>query len=46
MSDKLVAFRNPFPDVVPALAGYTDDVLFGEVWKQPAFVRATAGSSP
>jgi hypothetical protein len=25
------AARNPFPDIAPALAGYTDDVLFGEV---------------
>jgi 4-carboxymuconolactone decarboxylase len=35
MSDKPAAFRSPFADVAPALAGYTDDVLFGDVWKQP-----------
>jgi 4-carboxymuconolactone decarboxylase len=35
MSDKPTAFRSPFADVAPALAGYTDDVLFGDVWKQP-----------
>lgn len=33
MSDK--AFRSPFGDIAPALAGYTDDVLFGDVWKRP-----------
>ena len=26
---------NPFSDIAPALAGYTDDVLFGDVWKRP-----------
>jgi 4-carboxymuconolactone decarboxylase len=35
MSDKPAAFRSPFGDVAPALAGYTDDVLFGDVWKRP-----------
>ena len=32
MSDK--PFRSPFGDLAPALAGYTDDVLFGDVWKR------------
>ena len=27
--------RNPFADVAPALADYTDNVLFGDVWKRP-----------
>ncbi|HEX3653835.1 MAG TPA: carboxymuconolactone decarboxylase family protein [Rhizomicrobium sp.] len=27
--------RNPFADIAPALAGYTDQVLFGDVWKRP-----------
>src|SRR5579871_6456654 len=27
--------KSPFADVAPALAGYTDDVLFGDVWKRP-----------
>jgi 4-carboxymuconolactone decarboxylase len=27
--------RNPFADIAPALAGYTDTVLFGDVWKRP-----------
>jgi 4-carboxymuconolactone decarboxylase len=35
MSDKPAAFRSPFGDVAPALAVYTDDVLFGDVWKRP-----------
>ena len=26
---------NPFSDVAPALGAYTDDVLFGDVWKRP-----------
>jgi 4-carboxymuconolactone decarboxylase len=35
MSDK-PAFRSPFGDIAPALAAYTDDVLFGDLWKRPA----------
>jgi 4-carboxymuconolactone decarboxylase len=27
--------KSPFADVAPALAKYTDDVLFGDVWKRP-----------
>ena len=34
MSDK-PAFRSPFGDIAPALATYTDDVLFGDLWKRP-----------
>ena len=34
MTDK-PAHKNPFADIAPALAGYTDDVLFGDVWKRP-----------
>ena len=26
--------RNPFADIAPALSGYTDNVLFGDVWKR------------
>jgi 4-carboxymuconolactone decarboxylase len=26
---------NPFADIAPALAEYTDNVLFGDVWKRP-----------
>jgi 4-carboxymuconolactone decarboxylase len=28
-------FRSPFGDIAPGLAAYTDDVLFGDVWKRP-----------
>lgn len=34
MTDK-PAHKSPFADVAPALAKYTDDVLFGDVWKRP-----------
>jgi len=27
--------RNPFADIAPALGDYTDNVLFGDVWKRP-----------
>ncbi|WP_217544787.1 carboxymuconolactone decarboxylase family protein [Streptomyces sp. GbtcB6] len=27
--------RDLFGDVAPALAGYSEDVLFGQVWKSP-----------
>src|SRR5579871_1136728 len=27
--------KSPFADVAPALAAYTDTVLFGDVWKRP-----------
>jgi 4-carboxymuconolactone decarboxylase len=29
------ATPNPFADIAPALAGYTDNVLFGDVWMRP-----------
>jgi 4-carboxymuconolactone decarboxylase len=35
MSNQPTSFRSPFGDVAPALARYTDDVLFGDVWKRP-----------
>jgi 4-carboxymuconolactone decarboxylase len=35
MADQPVAPRNPFADIAPALADYTDKVLFGDVWKRP-----------
>jgi 4-carboxymuconolactone decarboxylase len=35
MPNEPVTPRNPFADIAPALAHYTDDVLFGEVWKRP-----------
>jgi 4-carboxymuconolactone decarboxylase len=27
--------RKLFGDIAPALAAYTDDILFGEVWRRP-----------
>ena len=35
MLDQPTAPRAPFADIAPALAAYTDDVLFGDVWKRP-----------
>jgi 4-carboxymuconolactone decarboxylase len=27
--------RSPYADIAPALAEYTDNLLFGDVWKRP-----------
>ncbi len=35
MSDEPTAARESFGDVAPALAEYTDKVLFGDVWRRP-----------
>lgn len=35
MSDAPTAARKSFGDIAPALAEYTDVVLFGDVWKRP-----------
>ena len=35
MTSENVAPRNPFADIAPALAEYTDKMLFGDVWKRP-----------
>jgi len=35
MSDHPPIHRSPFGDIAPALAAYTDDVLFGDVWQCP-----------
>jgi 4-carboxymuconolactone decarboxylase len=35
MNDKPAPIRAPFRDIAPALADYTDDVLFGDVWRRP-----------
>jgi 4-carboxymuconolactone decarboxylase len=35
MTEKPTAAREAFGDIAPALAAYTDDVLFGDVWKRP-----------
>src|SRR6266851_7875619 len=34
MTDK-PATKSPFADIAPALADYTDNVLFGDAWKRP-----------
>jgi|SRR5271157_5739040 len=35
MSDKPTAARQAFGRIAPALADYTDQVLFGDVWERP-----------
>lgn len=35
MADAPAPRRSPFGDIAPALAEYTDNVLFGDVWKRP-----------
>ena len=35
MADKPTAARQAFGDIAPALAEYTDEVLFGDVWERP-----------
>ncbi|QPC91821.1 carboxymuconolactone decarboxylase family protein [Mesorhizobium sp. INR15] len=35
MTDTPSAPKNPFSDIAPALGKYTDEVLFGDVWKRP-----------
>lgn len=35
MTDQPAAPRSPFADIAPALAEYTDKMLFGDVWKRP-----------
>jgi 4-carboxymuconolactone decarboxylase len=35
MPKDLTAARSPYGDIAPALADYTDRVLFGDVWERP-----------
>lgn len=35
MTDSPAPRRSPFGDIAPALGDYTDNVLFGDVWKRP-----------
>ncbi|HUO80253.1 MAG TPA: carboxymuconolactone decarboxylase family protein [Steroidobacteraceae bacterium] len=35
MANEVAPPPNPFADIAPALADYTDRVLFGDVWKRP-----------
>lgn len=39
MSEKSTAARQAFGDVAPVLAGYTDEVLFDEVWERPGLSK-------
>ena len=34
MTQETATPRNPFADIAPALADYTENVLFGDVWKR------------
>ena len=34
MTDNTAPRKSPFGDVAPALGDYTDNVLFGDVWKR------------
>lgn len=38
MADKPAVPANPF-DIAPALAEYTDKVLFGDMWKRPGLAQ-------
>ena len=44
MADKPAAPRNPFTDIAPALADYTERVLFGDVWERPGPRAAETGA--
>ena len=35
MGDQRSGGQKAFGDIAPGLAGYTDNVLFGDVWKRP-----------
>src|SRR5438093_13117250 len=39
MPDQPTPARGPFADIAPALAGYTDTVLFGDVWERPGLSK-------
>lgn len=46
MSAPSTVARDAFGHIAPALADYTDNVLFGDVWQRPGQSPATAASSP
>ena len=46
MADKPAPHRSPCADVAPALARYTDEVLFGDLWKRAVSRPVIAASSP
>ena len=39
MSTEPTAARKAFGDIAPALADYTDNVLFGDVWERPGLSK-------
>ena len=39
MPDEPLPARRPFADIAPALQGYTDTVLFGNVWELPGLSK-------
>jgi 4-carboxymuconolactone decarboxylase len=39
MSSQPTPARQAFGDIAPALADYTDDVLFGDVWERPGLSK-------
>ena len=39
MPDEPLPARRPFADIAPALQGYTDTVLFGDVWERPGLSK-------
>lgn len=39
MADEPTAAGKPFGDIAPALADYTERVLFGEVWERPGLSK-------
>src|SRR5215210_5632487 len=39
MPDEPAPAGGPFADIAPALQGYTDAVLFGDVWERPGLSR-------
>ena len=39
MPDELTPARRAFGDIAPALAGYTETVLFGDVWERPGLSK-------
>src|SRR5215217_6587865 len=39
MSDEPAPAGGPFADIAPALQGYTDTVLFGDVWERPGLSK-------
>ncbi len=39
MSNEQAAGRKAYGDIAPALADYTDQILFGEVWERPGLSK-------